>query len=388
MVWIEIGPHPVCMGFVKSILPSVNAAVPSLRRGEENWKTISHTLSVVHCAGVEVGFNEYHRSFEGGLRLLDLPTYAWNEKNFWIQYNGDWALTKGNTFYDAEKGAKLIQGNPLTVGSHSSLRTSTVQAIIEESFSGSAGRVVMQSDLMQPDFLAAAYGHKMNGCGVVTSSIHADIAFTLGEYLMKKLKPKSKTIDMNMADLEVSKGLVAQKNTETPQLIQVSATVDDIESGIAHLEWRNVSINREVGEPFATAVIHFESAANWLASWIPMTHLIQGRIEALERLAEEGIANRLSHNLAYLLFANNLVDYAEKYRGMQSVVMHELEAFADVTLTKEKGGVWTIPPYFIDSVAHLAGFIMNVSDANDTKNSFSVTPGWGFVLFTCLIPKL
>jgi len=168
MVWVDIGPHPVSIGFAKSILPSVNAAVPSLRRGEDNWQTISQSLGLLHCAGVEVGWNEFHRPFERGLRLLDLPTYAWNDKTYWIQYNGDWALTKGNTFYDAEKASKAIQGTPLAAP-HSSLRTSTVQQIIDETFSGSAGRVVMQSDLMQPEFLAAAYGHKMNGCGVVTS---------------------------------------------------------------------------------------------------------------------------------------------------------------------------------------------------------------------------
>ncbi|TVY39235.1 Atrochrysone carboxylic acid synthase [Lachnellula occidentalis] len=375
MVWIEIGPHPVCMGFAKSILSSVKAAVPSFRRGENNWKTMAHSLGIIHCAGVEVVWNEFHRPFEASLRLLDLPTYAWNDKNYWLQYNGDWALTKGNTFYDAEKAQKAIQAHPPTV-LHSNMRTSTVQHIIEETFSKSAGQVIMRSDLMQPDFLEAAHGHKMNGCGVVTSSIHADIAYTLGEYLMKKLKPKSKNIAMNFAELEVEKGLVANKNTEKPQFIQVSATVYDLESGIAHLKWHNVSSNGEVEDHFATAAIYYGSAIDWLASWVPMAHLVQGRIQALERLAEEGIANRLSRSMAYLLFANNLVDYANKYRGMQSVVMHELEAFADITLTTEKGGVWTIPPYFIDSVCHLAGFIMNVSDANDTKNNFCVTPGW------------
>ena len=212
-------------------------------------------------------------------------------------------------------------------------------------------------------------------------SIHADIAYTLGEYLMKKLRPNSRDIAMNIANLEVHKGLVAQKNTQTPQLIQVVVTVDDIDTGVAHLKWHNVSSNREVDEPFATADIFYNVAADWLQSWIPMTHLVLGRIESLERLADEGIANRLSHNMAYLLFANNLVDYADKYRGMQSVVMHELEAFADVTLTTEKGGTWTVPPYFIDSVAHLAGFVMNVSDTNDTRNNFCVTPGWGSMRF-------
>ena len=165
--WIEIGPHPVCMSFVKATLSTINVAVPSLRREDDNWTTLAQSLAALHCAGVKIDWNEFHREFERGLRLLDLPNYAWNDKNYWIQYNGDWALTKGNTFYDAEKNLTKAQFVPPTP--KSSLSTSTVQLIIEETFNGAAGTVLMQSDLMQADFRAAAWGHKMNGCGVVTS---------------------------------------------------------------------------------------------------------------------------------------------------------------------------------------------------------------------------
>ncbi len=186
---------------------------------------------------------------------------------------------------------------------------------------------------------------------------------------------------MNIASLEVLKGLVANNNTDTPQLIQVSVATADINSNTAELSWYNVHANGTVDDPFASAILFYGDSAEWLASWVPATHLIQGRIQDLERMAESGIANRFSHNMAYLLFANNLVDYANKYRGMHSVVLHGLEAFADVVLSTEKGGSWTVPPYFIDSVAHLAGFIMNVSDAMDTKNNFCVTPGWRSMRF-------
>jgi len=186
---------------------------------------------------------------------------------------------------------------------------------------------------------------------------------------------------MNMVNLEVLKGLVAQKDTKTPQLIQVSAATADIHSGSVDLKWHNVRSNGTIGDPFASANICYGDAAEWLASWVPTTHLVQGRIQALERLAEEGIANKLSHSMAYRLFANNLADYADKYRGMRSVVLHEFEAFADVVLSKEKGGTWTIPPYYIDSVTHLAGFIMNVSDVVDTKANFCVTSGWSSMRF-------
>lgn len=205
---------------------------------------------------------------------------------------------------------------------------------------------------------------------------------------------------MDVSNLVVSKGLIAQKGSTTiPQLIQVTARTADIESGILDLTWQCVERDGEVAEPFATANIIIGDSQTWLSSWSPMAHLIQHRIEMLETLAEQGHANRLSRNMAYTLFAKNLVDYAEKYRGMQSVVMHDLEAFADVQLsTKDDGAKFTVPPYFIDSVAHLAGFIMNCSDSIDTQNNvrtptthpclfsltsekYCVTPGWKSMRF-------
>jgi acyl transferase domain-containing protein len=163
-VWVEIGPHPVCINFIKSIIPSTRTAVPSSRRDDQGWKTIADSIAALHAVGVKIDWHEFHRPFEGSLRLLDLPAYSWNEKNYWLQYNGDWCLTKGNNFYSGEKAPTNVQSLP-----RSEIQTSTVQQIIEQNFNGLAGTVVMQSDLMQPDFQAAADGHRMNNCGVVTS---------------------------------------------------------------------------------------------------------------------------------------------------------------------------------------------------------------------------
>jgi iterative type I PKS product template protein len=186
---------------------------------------------------------------------------------------------------------------------------------------------------------------------------------------------------MNITNLEVLKGLVARKKPNMPQLIQVSATTRDIYSHTVELKWHNVLSDGTIDGPFASANICYGDAAEWLQSWVPITHLVQGRIQGLERMAEEGIATRFSHNMAYQLFANNLVNYSKKYRGMTSVVLHEFETFADVVLSTETSGTWTVPPFFIDSVAHLAGFTMNVSNAVDTKENFCVTPGWSSMRF-------
>ncbi|RYP10927.1 hypothetical protein DL764_000363 [Monosporascus ibericus] len=387
--WIEIGPHPVCVGFVKNTLVTAasRVTVPSFRRGENNWTTLANSLSNLHCAGIKIEWSEFHNPFEKGLRLLDLPTYAWNDKTYWIQYDGDWALTKGNHFYDEEKGigafAKPQSGLPGPAGGPS---TSLVQRILEESFDSDAGTVLMQSDLSQKDFRAAAWGHNMNGCGVVTSSIHADICYTLGNYLYTKLRPDNQLPHINITNLEVLKGLVANQNPNTPQLIQVRVSTDHIDSHTATVAWYNVHGGTPADEHFATATLVYDSPSSWLTTWVPMAHFVQSRIQDLERLAEAGLANRLSNRMAYQLFANSLVDYAAVYRGMKSVVLNGLEAFAEVTLDSgasddAHGGNFTVPPHFIDSVAHLAGFVMNVSDALDTGAKFAVTPGWRSMRF-------
>jgi monodictyphenone polyketide synthase len=180
-IWIEIGPHPVCTDFVKSILPYEVLALPSMRRGDDKWKTMSESMAALHLAGIDISWNEFHQPFESRLRLLDLPTYAWNNKNYWLQYNGDWCLTKGNTFYANEKptnGPDVAQKKLAA----SAVRTSTVQQFTEETFHDVAGTVVIQSDLMQADLLAAANGHRMNNCGVVTSVRQNLTAFRLDPY--------------------------------------------------------------------------------------------------------------------------------------------------------------------------------------------------------------
>lgn len=189
-------------------------------------------------------------------------------------------------------------------------------------------------------------------------------------------------MSIDITNLHVVKGLVANNKTSAPQLIQVLLITSDINSSIAQATWYTVDyLTGLVSEPFATATLVFGSADSWLSSWMPTAHLIVSRIQQLEHLASTGVANRFNNNMAYSLFANNLVDYATKYRGIQSVVLHELEAFADITLSIENSGNWTVPPHFIDSVAHLAGFVMNVSEVIDTKANYCVTPGWSSMRF-------
>ncbi|KAF2103987.1 ketoacyl-synt-domain-containing protein [Rhizodiscina lignyota] len=364
-VWIEIGPHPICLAFLRSTLPAVDVAVPSLKRGEDNWSTISQSLASLHCAGVRLNWRELYRPFEGALSLLNLPAYAWNNKTYWIQYRGDWSLTKGSL-----PAAMETQPTP-----QSSLRTSSCHRVVEETFAGTTGKVVVESNVIHPDIIKAVEGHKMNNNGVVSSFVHADTAYTLADYIFRKLNPKADKVDMNMADFEYHEPVVSQRTSKEPQLWRISAE-GDVATGTVSVKWYNP--RKDLW--YAHATVHFGEPTSWLSEWAPLAHLVSSRIDMLRQMAEAGDANKLSRRLAYKLFAN-LVDYSEAYWGMQSVILDKFEAAAEVTLPADYEGKWIYPPYFLDALTSLSGFILNVSDAVDNKNNFFITPAWKSMRF-------
>jgi monodictyphenone polyketide synthase len=161
--WVDIGAHPICSGFIRSSILSANVVVSSMNRKEHNWETLSNSCAMLHSAGFSIDWSQYNRPFEAELRLLNLPKYNWNNNTYWVQYNGTWALTKGNDSGKTE---------PATIV-HSHLHTSSVHRVLQEEIWKPWGAfLLVESDVMQPQFLEAAWGHKMNNCAVVTSVSH------------------------------------------------------------------------------------------------------------------------------------------------------------------------------------------------------------------------
>jgi iron transport multicopper oxidase len=152
-VWLEVGPHPVCLGMVKATFGVATVGSPTLRRNEGPYRAISRGLSALHTAGISIDWNEYHRDFSSSLRLLDLPTYAFDDKNYWIQYDGDWCLTKGRI--EAPKTA-VVEEVP-------KLSTSSVHKITSEVINGDEVSVTAESDMARADLRGVVSGHIVNG---------------------------------------------------------------------------------------------------------------------------------------------------------------------------------------------------------------------------------
>ena len=160
-IWIEIGAHPVCSNMIKTILGPRITTLSSLRRHGDTWETLNESISSLYLAGLDLQWNEYHRDFKDAHKVLKLPSYHWDNKNYWIQYNNDFCLTKGD-----EKSIPVLGGpEPATPG----LSTASVQRVVEQNLGVEISTIIIESDLNHPSLLGVCQGHVVNGVALCPS---------------------------------------------------------------------------------------------------------------------------------------------------------------------------------------------------------------------------
>jgi iterative type I PKS product template protein len=370
--WLEIGAHPVCSGMVKSSLGSSSITAPSLRRGEDPWKTLTTSICALYLAGVHIDFNEYHHEFNDAHELLTLPTYSFDDKRYWLDYHNNWTLTKGEA---PQVAPKAIEAPPPV---KAKFLSTSCQRVIKEEFHANSGVVVIQSDLGDEKLHAAVSGHLVNDAALCPSSLYADMAMTVADYIYKQLRPKATTPGLNVCKMEVPKPLIAKvPSPPEGQHIQIEA-VADLELNQVELKYRSVTPEGKMLQEHATGLVRYEDIENWRDEWRRTNFMVQTQIDLLKQKLDTGAAHKILRGMAYKLF-QALVTYDAKYRGMEEVILDgkQTEATASVKFqTKPSDGEFYCSPYWIDSLAHISGFIVNASDLVDSANSVYISHGW------------
>lgn len=375
-IWLEIGSHPLCSTMIKSTLGPHVQTTASLRRNEDDWKTLAKSMCLLHDAGLSLDWSEWHRGFQSSHQLLRLPTYKWDNQNYWIDYKNDWTLAKGDASVMAEQEAAKPQ-----------FAAASVHRMVKEDLNSEKPTIVVESDLCDPLLKEAIDGHEVNGFGLcppvsasvgvdkeVTNreqSLYADMALTIADYVHKQLNSDSAKADLNACNMKVEKPLIAQ--ADGPQLFRVSGAYDASTSKI-DFDFYSVTLEGKKIVTHATCSVIFESAESWLAGWQRSQFMVQSRIESLMKgLKDNETTDLFKRGTAYKLFGG-LINYGYKYRGMEEVIINnaELEATSSVVFqTNNTDEKFYCSPYRIDSVAHISGFVMlGNENANPTKEVY------------------
>ncbi|GAD98443.1 polyketide synthase, putative [Paecilomyces variotii No. 5] len=359
-VWLELGPNPICLSMVTATFGSDTRGnspirgMPTLRRRENPWKTISNTLSFLHTYGVDIDWSGYHQDFERGQKLLHLPAYSFDERNYWIEYKNNWLLRRTE-----------IESRPSPAASFSTL-TTTVQRLLFEEVADSKVTLLFEDDLSEPALNALIAGHSLNGVALCPSGVFADIALTVGDYIRRKHRIHVPSSGLRIMDMEIMKPVtVSIPRSEVPQPLSIHA-IADLQTGY---------VNIEIGEnKNARCRVEFGDAAQWLDHWSRTAYLVQERMVALEHSVS---SSKIFHRMAYDLFST-IVDYDQWYRGMQEVVVDTTKLEATATLKLYEGrdaGVFFCSPLWLDNLAQLAGFVLNATGVIDPKQSVYISHG-------------
>lgn len=212
-------------------------------------------------------------------------------------------------------------------------------------------------------------------------SIYADMALTVADYVYKQIKPGKKVPDMDVCRMQVVKPLILKKNSTAMQILQITA-IADLDSGKVELHYASVNPAGKETVQHAQCTVEYGNAADWLCEWVRNTYMVTGRIDTLKKATAEGALPKITSGLAYKLFSA-IVKYDNRYRGIQEVILDssQFEATSRVSFQTEEGH-WFCSPYWIDSLAHLSGFVMNASDAVDSKNYVYISHGWKSMRFS------
>ncbi|KAJ6178070.1 Acyl transferase/acyl hydrolase/lysophospholipase [Penicillium mononematosum] len=364
-VWIEIGPSPLCLGMIRNIAGKDQVLLPSLKRDEDDWKTMAQSIALAYDAGVDIDWREVHRPYEQDLNLLELPNYAFDLKNYWLQYEGDWAIRKGAPSETAQASTKPLLPTFSTSGLH------RIESLVRDGETGIS--VTFASDAAEPKLNKALRGHLVNGAGLCPSSVYADMAFTAAGYIQSTLDPSVSIAPMDVREMEVHKPLLIQPGT-TKQIIRVTATLEPSSRSI------EVKFSSEDGgscQDHAHCRVDRGDGDVWKSEWARTSYLVKSRMNQLIKDSSCGDVHRVLRPMVYKLFAA-LVDYDDKYQGLQEVYMDSdlLEATAKVRFrTTPEDGTFTYSPYWIDSLAHLSGFVLNGADTTPADSVY-ISHGW------------
>ena len=347
---VEVGPESVCLGFARStatLAPSAKLA-PCLRSSEDNWKTISTALKAAYESGINVDWPAFHCEYQGSVRLLDLPTYAFDYKDFWTSYQEPEPLQ-----VQAEPEVKVFD-EPKYPGF---VPTASVQKIVSEDVHAGGITVVYSADTSEPALLRAIQGHAVVDQTICPMVIFCDMALAAAKYAHWRLHDTNQTPSMSIHGMEMIKALVLTPSV-SPPVVYITCKYDQ-EQGLAHVRVSKSAERQDMD--YGTCTVKLDEPNAEDESFRQTKFLLQSRIKALQEQSTSGKAHTLLKPVIYKLFSN-VVGYQEPYRGLEGVVLDAScsDGVGKVRLSPgENLGNFVLNPFWNDSVIHLCGFLVN-----------------------------
>ncbi|KAK0367507.1 beta-ketoacyl synthase, partial [Colletotrichum limetticola] len=370
---IEIGPAPVVAPMVKEVVGSTMQTFASAHKTIDTWQLMTDAFSGMYAAGANVEWSRYHADFPECQQVLQLPSYGWTLKEYWMQYTNDWSLRKGD--------APIIMGP-------ANLAFSSIYNVFKNTLqSSSDGEVVVDLDLNADDVHSMAQGHKVYGVPLCTPSVYADIAQMIGKYVKQMTGMDVDAVGTEVAEMHIQSALVAN-DVGLKQVLRTEAKFDAAKKSL-FCTFSTLDGNDKTMEQHANCSIRFTEIDETKSQFAQAVSDAKIRMKAIQaQVGGDESTFRFSKSMIYKM-VGQLADFDPKYRGLSAITLsnNTYEAAGTVSFKGiPDNGKWFSNPAFLDSISQLAGFVMNANESVDLDKELFVNHGWeSMKLFT---PKL
>lgn len=349
-VWLEIGPAPVLGAFVSATYaqpPGLRSVMSTLGgAGKDDWASLSNSLARLTVTGFDINWRRLYAPHAKSLRLLRLPTYAWDLQDFWI------------THTDANKRGSRV-ASPSDQAPHRPIST-CAQRVLEKKITNDEIEVSLQASTAEPALNAIIRGHRVRGVAICPGTVFVEAAVAATRHLLEssgkgdRFKHKALTIRNLMLNRPLFLDSSTSANSDG-QLITKATSKTRLDGDVS-VSFRS---SRHAMGGCSVSICDGEKLQ---AGWSKMSHFIRARMNEVMRDAQSG-GHRMQSSVFYALFAST-VQYDAAFKAARMVYVSEdfQEAVAEVVLQPDPAGTtFFSSPYFGESLVHLAGFVLNAN---------------------------
>ena len=312
---VEIGPHPTCISLMASSLQTAKPnRFPSLRRGHNDWESISHCLAAAHRAQLPVAWTEFHKDYLDQVQLIsNLPTYAFDYQCFWISYKTPAVCLSTTDTTSSPRSSRL-----------SSKSLHSVEQLRREGFKLFT---TYKADLTDRHLADAIGGHVVDGVAICPASIFIDMAYTAVVHFETESRKVSRAslAAYELISLSMVNPLILRKDESIDELPRVHLEVALDESTNA------VSVRFLSCTAAATAsliehgscVIRLDQPDGLhIQAWSRLQPLVQARVRTLEASSSPKQVHAMDRQLFYKVFSE-IVDYSAPYHAVEEAMWRQ-----------------------------------------------------------------
>lgn len=352
-VWLEIGPSRVCGSFIQATLsPSSDKIMSTLEAGTNAWVSISRCLSGAYKNGIAIDWLAHHAPFTGSLKLLTLPSYAWDLKDFWIVY------TESKQEMSLSAPARAFE-----------TRISTcAQYVVQETLSPRI-QVTLGASTADPGFSALIDGHRMRGVSICPGSVFCEAGLAAAKYALRYSGRKdAANVKLAVRDISLKRPLTKNLVGSEGKLLTTVET-EKAGSNSFQVSWQTSSEHSSYD--LGSCTVTFSDVECLQADWDRISYFIKARMNELTKDVKDGAGHRMLPGILYALFSNT-VEYDPTFKCIKEAFISSNfeEATAEVVLQNDPPSTkFVASPYWGESLVHLAGFLVNANPDRPAANT-------------------